>query len=92
MGGSAMGETSTAGSGMAASGGPYGSTPGGSVTALRGAPTASGTLLPSFRSYNECRAWLSSQPYDSRALNRGQMQGGEITLADQDICVGFPRS
>ena len=91
MGGSSMGGTSTGGSGMAASGGTDGNAPGGSMTALRGAPTSSGAILPSFRSYNECRAWVSGQPSGSIALNSGPMQGGEVTLADQDICARFPR-
>ena len=89
-GGSTM-SGATAGTTGSTPGTTTGTTPGGSMTALPGMPTTDNASIPNFRSYNECRAWLARMPADSTALNRGTMQGGEVTLADQDLCRRFPR-
>ncbi|RPH46905.1 MAG: hypothetical protein EHM87_00160 [Burkholderiales bacterium] len=94
-GGAPMGSSATGSAPMgggAASGGSYANTPGGSMTTLRGGPTTAGASLPAFRSYSECKAWEAGQRAGTTALNRGPMQGGEVTLADQDLCARFPRS
>lgn len=69
--------------------------PGSSTTAMPGMPGMPMTghsSVPNFRSYDECRAWIAQLPADSKALNRGPMQGGEVTLADRDLCDRLPRS
>lgn len=41
--------------------------------------------MPTFQTYNECRAWMTAQG-SSPALNQGSWQGGEITPAGSDPC------
>ncbi len=65
--------------------------PGADVSLMRGpsVPATAGRGMPTFRSYNECRAWLAQQ---GRALNRGPAIGGEVSMADMDPCRNQPRS
>ena len=65
--------------------------PGADVGRMRGptVPATAGNSMPTFRSYNECRAWLAQQ---GRALNQGAATGGEVSMADTDPCRNLPRS
>jgi hypothetical protein len=65
--------------------------PGLDTSRMRGptAPASAGRGMPSFRSYNACRTWLSQQ---GRTLARGPALGGEGSMADTDPCRDQPSS
>ena len=75
-------------SGGSASGGAM---PGASMSSMRTSPANAEVGRMGFRTYNECRVWFSNNP-TSRATNQGALQGGELTMADQDPCAQLPRS
>jgi hypothetical protein len=65
--------------------------PGIDTSRMRGPtiPATSGRGTPTFRSYNECRAWLAGQ---GREAHRGPAFGGEASMVDTDPCRDMPRS
>lgn len=65
--------------------------PGADVSRMRDptVPPTAGPGRPTFRSYDECRAWLAQQ---GREMNRGPATGGEVSMADTDPCRNLPRS
>lgn len=85
------GTTARATGSTSASGSQGGTVPGTGVSRMRDPtmPSTASPGRPTFRTYEECRAWLALQGDE---LDPGPGTGGGASRADTDPCRNLPRS